>query len=109
VLVIADMNPDYAGTQRMNPAFRNRFGIQLEWDYDDLVEAQLIESRNLLLMARQIRTDAASAMTTPVSTNMLMEFEDIVRSTGNLAFAKLNFRTHIGNIENDYQTFGWVG
>lgn len=119
LLIVADMNPDYEGTRPLNKAFRNRFGLQLVWDYDPNVEKSLVKSANLLTMAQQIRAEASKGTyDTPVSTNMLMEFESIVEGLG-LAFAFTNFinhfnaderssirlvcDTHAFNIEQDYK------
>jgi MoxR-like ATPase len=66
-------NPRYQGVVRLNEALNNRFAIQLEWDYDHDVEAQLLKSSTLLDMAEHIRSIAE--IRTPVSTNALMEFE----------------------------------
>jgi len=43
--IFATMNPDYIGTTPLNFAFRNRFDIQIPWDYDDKVEAKLVSSK----------------------------------------------------------------
>lgn len=91
LLIMADMNPDYEGTRPLNKAFRNRFGIQLFWDYDAKVEAQLVNADALLKMAKKIRDD--SSYDTPVSTNMLMEFERVYYGLG-LDFAVANFINH---------------
>lgn len=76
LLVVATYNPDYADTAPMNEAFRNRFARKLVWDYDSDVEAALIVSKKLLEMAKKLR-DArkTGAINTPISTNMLMQFE----------------------------------
>ncbi len=94
LLIVADMNPDYEGTRPLNKAFRNRFGLQLAWDYDPIVEAKLVKSQALRAMAIQIRNEAAKgSYETPVSTNMLMEFERIAEELG-LDFAAANFVNH---------------
>ena len=80
LLVIADMNPGYAGTGDLNAAFRNRFPIQLVWDYDESVEAQLIEGSVLRALAKQFRVQNATGdIETPMATNMLIEFEAQLR------------------------------
>lgn len=94
VLVVADMNPDYEGTRPLNKAFRNRFQIQMYFDYDPYVEQQLIASEALRNLASQLRSDAAKGVyETPVSTNMLMEFERIALTAG-YDFARMNFVNH---------------
>jgi MoxR-like ATPase len=47
------MNPDYIGTTPLNYAFRNRFDIQIPWDYDDAVEEKLIEVQGASLCTYQ--------------------------------------------------------
>ena len=92
--IFATMNPDYIGTTPLNFAFRNRFDIQIPWDYDDAVEAKLVKSKALLLMAKQLRTEAAKGQyETPISTNMLMEFNDFLDALG-YEFATENFIAH---------------
>lgn len=101
VLIVADMNPDYAGTRELNAALRNRFGMQLTWDYDASVEKQLIASDSLRVMAGQIRDEGArGALETPVSTNMLMEFEKIAAELS-VDFAVMNFVNHFRTEERD--------
>ena len=74
-LIAGNMNPfgRYAGTQRLNEALTNQFSIQLEWDYDAAVESELMDSKRLLDMASTIRS--LTEIRSPLSTNMLMEFE----------------------------------
>lgn len=96
LLVVMDMNPDYEGTRPLNKALRNRFGIQLWWDYDSAVEAKLIQCKSLRQMGDQLRAEVAKGLyETPVSTNMLMEFEKIAVGVG-VPFAVQNFVNHFG-------------
>lgn len=86
LLIIADMNPDYEGTRPLNKALRNRFAVQLNWDYDPAVEGKLLKSPALLKMAQQLRQDMQrQGLETPVSTNMLMEFERFADKSFDLA------------------------
>ena len=74
VLIGAAINPiTYAGTTRMDPAFNNRFPMPVKWPYLREVEEQMIRSATLLDMAWMIRSLAE--VQSPVSTNMLIEFE----------------------------------
>lgn len=92
--IFATMNPDYIGTTPLNFAFRNRFDIQIPWDYDDKVESKLVSSKALLGVARQLRLEAAKGQyETPISTNMLMEFTEFVDGL-NYEFAVENFVAH---------------
>ena len=93
-IVFADMNPDYEGTRPLNKAFRNRFATQLEFQYDNSIETKLITSKALLDLARQLRDQIAQGLfDTPVSTNMLIEFEEVARELS-VAFAVHNFVNH---------------
>lgn len=99
VTIFATMNPGYIGTSPLNAAFRNRFDIQIEWDYDYEVEGQLVKSKSVLEMAKQLRAEAAKgSYDTPISTNMLMEFEALAKDL-NYKFAAENFVAHFGEEE----------
>ena len=118
--IFATMNPDYIGTTPLNFAMRNRFDIQLSWDYDDAVEAKLVSSKALLLVTKQLRAEAAKGQyETPISTNMLMEVEDFIKdedlgyefavenfiahfSSEEQASVRLVFQTHEHNIKTDF-------
>ena len=97
--IFATMNPDYIGTQGLNHAFKNRFDLQIPWDYDDKVESKLVKSKNLLVLAKQLRAEAAKGLyETPISTNMLIEFGGFVDRLG-YEFAVENFIAHFANEE----------
>jgi MoxR-like ATPase len=117
VLVIAAMNPQYEGTRPLNKALHNRFGVKLYWGYDPMVERSMVPSKSLLDMATKLRAQVeAGAYTTPVSTNMLTEFQDHLLSMGR-EFALLMFvnafpysdrpsvtqtvKTYLDNIEDE--------
>lgn len=89
--VVASLNPGYLGTRPLNPAFRNRFTVKLDWGYNDEVEAKLIKSASLRELAVRLRERVtAGDLTTPVPTNVLMDFEEIVGELG-FEFAAENF------------------
>lgn len=89
--VVADMNPGYEGTRDLNAALRNRFPIKLDWDYAPTVEKQLVACGPLLDMAQKLRAQMQSGnIETPVSTNMLQEFEAIAKDLS-VQFAVQNF------------------
>jgi hypothetical protein len=97
--IFATMNPDYIGTTSLNFAFRNRFDIQIPWDYDDKVEEKLVPSKALRVLSKQLRTEAAKGQyETPISTNMLMEFHHFVDALG-YEFAVENFIAHFSTDE----------
>lgn len=81
VLLAAAINPTtYNGTTRMNQAFRNRFPMPIKWPYLREVEEQMVASTTLLDYADNVRSLAE--VQSPVSTNMLIEFERHVRAFG---------------------------
>lgn len=97
--IFATMNPEYTGTTALNKAMRNRFSIQIPWDYDTKVEAKLVSSKNLMAVAGQLREEAAKGQyETPISTNMLMEFCEFVPRLG-YEFAVDNFIAHFDEHE----------
>lgn len=99
LVIFADMNDGYEGTRTLNKAFRNRFAAQLFWDYDPNVEAKLVQSEVLRRMAGKIRTQiAAGVFETPLSTNMLMEFEQIAFGMS-YDYAVQNFVNHFATDE----------
>lgn len=101
VLIVADQNPDYLGTRELNAALRNRFAMQLQWDYDKAVEMTLVKSRNLLAMAHQVRLSAqTNGFDTPISTNMLMEFVRLANGTS-VVFASTVFVNHFKSDERE--------
>lgn len=81
VLIGAAMNPtSYNGTTRMNQAFRNRFPVPVKWPYLRSVESQMVMSDTLLDFADAVRS--LPEVVSPVSTNMLIEFERHVEVFG---------------------------
>lgn len=91
LLIIATMNPSYAGTQEMNAAFRNRFGIQINWGYDDNVEKALVPVKSIREFAKQLRVaEAKEEILTPTPTNALIDFVDTAHGLG-IEFAVSNF------------------
>lgn len=91
LLVVTAYNPGYRGTDDLNEAFKNRFTIKAEWNYDNGVESQLVGSQTLLNLAQTMRSEYESGgLTTPVSTNMLQDFEMLVDDLG-FKFAIDNF------------------
>jgi hypothetical protein len=89
---VACINPNYEGTRPLNEAFKNRFGIHLEYTYEGNNEDILVENRPALLeLADKLRIARENGtIATPVSTNSLMEFGEFVEDLG-LEFAISNF------------------
>lgn len=99
--IFATMNPEYIGTTPLNFAMRNRFAVQIKWDYDDEVEDKLIKSKTIKLIVKQMRNEAAKGeFETPISTNMAMELERFIPEFG-YEFAVANFIAHFDNDEQD--------
>lgn len=100
--IIGAMNPNYAGTRPLNEAFRNRFAIKIEWGYDSDVEAQLIGSASLLDMAEKIRARAETGEISPIPTNVLIEFEDLVDTFSEQFGAEAGFNFALNNLLSTY-------
>jgi hypothetical protein len=77
-LIVAALNPNYEGTRPLNKAFKNRFAFKLEFPYLAEVEEQLVQSESLLTLANNLRREVeAGNIETPVSTNLLIETEEL--------------------------------
>lgn len=99
LLVIATMNPNYAGTLDLNAALRNRFTIQRRWGYDTAVESTLIRSAHLREVAGLLRSkEGSEELYTPTPTNSLMDFERLAVDLG-MDFAFDNFLSRYGDDE----------
>jgi len=99
LIVFADMNPEYEGTRPLNKAFRNRFAHQIDWQYDLSVEKQLVKSKVLIDMGHKIRDSVRGGdIDTPVSTNMLQEFERFSLRLG-VSYAIQSFVSHFNSDE----------
>jgi MoxR-like ATPase len=88
LLVVADMNPNYRGTQLLNEAWKDRFEIKLNYDYDNKIEKQIITSVSLLELANGMRSTSrndqggsnpSTIFETPVSTRILKTFEKLAK------------------------------
>jgi MoxR-like ATPase len=88
LLIVTDYNPNYRGTMQLNEAFLNRFQVKQDWGYNDAVEDKLVQSAELLKLARAIRVN--NQFKTPVSTNSMMEFLRLAVHLG-YNFAANNF------------------
>jgi hypothetical protein len=101
--VVAAYNPNYHGTRPLNQAFKNRFAIKIDFPYDRVVEEKLVLSKALLNFADSLRLNFdVGDITTPISTNMLMEFEQFAHNDAlGFDFAVANF---IGTFTPEEQT-----
>lgn len=105
LFIVAAYNPDYRGTRPMNEAMLNRFSIHLDYIYDRDVEREVVAPVDgmdvdpLLDMADRIRAMRAEGeISTPVSTNMLMDFLTIGADT-DFEFAQYVFINHFEDDE----------
>lgn len=78
VLLAATMNPDYIGTTPIGQAFSARFQ-HIPWDYDEQVEKKLL-APSIRKMATKLR--GSEHIYTPVSTHLLMVFQDTIQEMG---------------------------
>lgn len=104
--VIASYNPDYEGTKPLNAAFKNRFKIKVRFDYDEAVEKELLALPVMMDIARRLRAAHKTGdLETPISTNMLIEFEEVAIDLG-FEFATENFLNAFS--EEERQSVGEV-
>lgn len=98
LLIVADMNPNYRGTQPLNEAFRNRFPIKQAWDYDTVVESKLVPYGALRRLAQDLRQ--SEEIITPVSTNLLIDFVTMAKDEDmGWDFAVTNLIAHFSSDE----------
>ena len=91
LLIVADMNAGYKGTQALNQAFNDRFGIKLEFPYDKGIESKIVGNKALLSLADKLRDQYESEeISTPISTRSLVDFITNA-NTFNLDFAITSF------------------
>lgn len=89
--VVVAYNPDYEGTRPLNAAFKNRFPMKLRFDYDPVIERELLCLPVMQDVAHKLRAaHHAGDLETPISTNMLIEFEELAIDLGR-EFAVTNF------------------
>jgi MoxR-like ATPase len=98
LLIVADMNPNYQGTQKLNQAFENRFPIKKDWGYNTAVEKELVKVEELRDLVDRIRNDPKYR--TPVSTNSMMDFVKFANDLG-LDFAIENFAAPFMDAERE--------
>jgi len=88
LLVVADMNPFYRGTTLLNEAWKDRFEIKLNYNYDNAIEKQIVTSVSLLELANGMRStsqndhgssNSSTIFETPVSTRILKTFEKLAK------------------------------
>jgi MoxR-like ATPase len=91
LLIVADMNYGYKGTQELNQAFNDRFHIKLEFPYDRAIENKVVGNKALLILADQLREQyAKEELSTPISTRSLVAFINNARNF-DVDFAIMSF------------------
>jgi len=100
-LIVGAYNPNYQGTRPLNEAFKNRFALQLDFPYLNEVEEQLVQSDAFRELARNLRLEVdAGNLTTPISTNLLIETEELACDDElGFDFALTNFLNHFPSDE----------
>lgn len=94
VLIVAAYNRGYRGMRELSEALPNRFAFKMRFDYDPDVESQLVPSQGLLEAAGKLRA-MPRQVTSPVSTNMLIEFCEIAMAF-DVDYALANFSEAFG-------------
>lgn len=106
LLISANYNPNYIGSQRLPEQFADRFAVKLQYHYDRAIESKYIRSSALLDMAYGIRetsnydnesvtTSKSVVFETPTTGRMLKAFE--------LIATKLSFDLACDIFANNYQ------
>jgi hypothetical protein len=91
LLIVADMNYGYKGTQELNQAFQDRFAIKLEFPYDRAIENKLVKNKSLLTLADQLREQyEKEEISQPISTRALVAFISNMNAFG-IDFAITSF------------------
>lgn len=87
----------YEGAGRPNQALNNRFAEPIWWNYDRDIENQLVDSPTLVDQAWMMR--GLGEIRTPVSTNMLQEFQEHFNDWG--------IEAAVGFFVNHFQPEEW--
>ena len=80
LVVVATMNPRYAGTMAASEALLDRFAHRHEWGYSEAVEEKLVPSESLREMFRNARKQGD--IDTPLSTSLMVTFAENVAGLG---------------------------
>ena len=62
-----NIGTEYKGTQELNAALADRFGIKLEFPYDRAIENKVVKSKALLVLADQLRDQLRKRKSQPLS------------------------------------------
>lgn len=76
-MVVGTMNPlTYEGTRKLNPAFLDRFGVILHYQWDLNIERKLVQDDKLIEFAKSARQlYLTRQISTPVTTRTLIHFK----------------------------------
>lgn len=97
----AAMNPFYEGTRSLNKAFKDRFTIQLVFDYDLDVEAKLIKDDRLMNFVKKLREGYVDGeIHTPTSTRAMIQYQQLERVLGT-SLARKCFISHYDEDEQE--------
>lgn len=99
LLIVGAYNRGYRGMRELSEALPNRFAFKMHFGYDPEVEADLVPAPSLLEAAAKLR-GMPRQVTSPVSTNMLIEFVEIAMAF-DVDYAMLNFSNAFGPTERD--------
>ena len=72
----ATMNPDYAGTQTLNEALRDRFSLQIPVNYDIALEKAILTDKYIAAFAKSLRNPRAAGKFPDISTRQLLFLQD---------------------------------
>ncbi|GIU85292.1 MAG: hypothetical protein KatS3mg008_2067 [Acidimicrobiales bacterium] len=90
LFIVASMNPSYTGTHPLSDALKNRFAHHLRFEYDERIESRLLRSKTLRQLAKRLRSGSTMHLVSPVSTNKLIELEQLAEEVG-IEYAVSNF------------------
>lgn len=97
----AAMNPNYEGTRPLNKAFKDRFTLKLNYEYDSAIERKLVQNGKLVDMAEKLRKMFdADEIQTPVSTRAMLHFEKVEAVLGR----QLAIEAFVSGFEDDERT-----
>lgn len=80
LLIVATMNPRYAGTVTLSEAILDRFHHRHEWDYDPRIEEELVPYPQIREMFDKARK--GDTIDTPMSTSLMIQFAKDIQSLG---------------------------
>lgn len=101
-------NPDYAGTRQINPALKDRFGVQIEMTNDLAVEEKLLWNKRVFLLAKQLRTPKGKEKFGEISTRQFLFLQDNIERFG----SNFAFQSFINSVASEFaqkEALTWLG